>query len=313
MKRIFSAILAVTMAITCRGSTQSSPLDAQPSTTPTTQATEAAPLPPSSTTEATAPPPVPTTEATEATDLTQPTLPPEPEVTTLLDFLTIAAQPVGSTMYVWGGGWNEADTGAGVEATTLGVSPQWASFARSQTASYDHKETLYQIHDGLDCSGYLGWVVYNTLEPENGRPGYVYPSTKLAQALADLGLGDYIPTKELDRWLPGDVMSMKGHCWIVVGMCDDGSVLLLHASPPGVMFSGTKSPDGSASQATALAQRIMEENYPDWYARYPKNARPHSYLTASSAMRWNDAVLPDPDGLREMSAEEVVDILYPHT
>ena len=43
-------------------------------------------------------------------------------------FLEIAIEPVGQTMYVWGGGWNEEDTGAGVEAVTIGVSDHWASF-----------------------------------------------------------------------------------------------------------------------------------------------------------------------------------------
>ena len=44
-------------------------------------------------------------------------------------FLRTALLPVGSTMYVYGGGWNEADTGAGIEAVTLGVSAEWAEFA----------------------------------------------------------------------------------------------------------------------------------------------------------------------------------------
>lgn len=29
--------------------------------------------------------------------------------------------PVGQTMYIWGGGWNQDDAGAGIEAVTLGV------------------------------------------------------------------------------------------------------------------------------------------------------------------------------------------------
>ena len=103
-------------------------------------------------------------------------------------------------------------------------------------------------------------------------------------------------------------MSMQGHVWIVVGMCSDGSVLLLHASPPGVMFSGTRLPDGSPSQATALAHQIMEAHFPDWYSRWPDSARSHSYLTKSSAMRWT--ALSDEEGLREMSAEAVVQALF---
>lgn len=244
------------------------------------------------------------------TTLPAETAPPEPESPSILDFLRIAAQPVGQTMYIWGGGWNEEDTGAGIEAVTLGVSPQWTAFAATQDSSYNYKNTRYQIHDGLDCSGYAGWAVYNVLETENGNPGYVCKASTMAQTLSDRGLGDYIPAADMSQWLPGDIMSMKGHVWIAVGMCDDGSVLLLHASPPGVMFSGTLLPDGSRSEASALAEQIMQERFPDWYSRYPRSARSHDYLKNSSAMRWSAYVLNDPENLRDMTAEEVVSLIF---
>jgi len=255
--------------------------------------------------------PIPTTTIPPTT-VPPTTVPPTtmPDTVSILDFLRIAAQPVGSTMYVWGGGWNEADTAAGIEAVTLGVSPQWAEFAAQQGSGYDMNDTRYQIHDGLDCSGYVGWAVYNALETENGRPGYVMSSTKMAKTYADMGLGTYIPAAEIVDWQAGDIMSMQGHVWIVVGQCDDGSVLFLHASPPGVMFSGTELPDGSESQATALAARIMRDYFPGWYARFPDSARPHSYLTASSAMRWSLDVLSDEEGLRELPADAVIAMMF---
>lgn len=228
----------------------------------------------------------------------------------LLDFLKIAVQPVGSTMYVWGGGWNEADDGAGIEAVTIGVSSQWAEFAEKQNSSYDYKDTEYQIHDGLDCSGYVGWAVYNVLETENGREGYVLGATKMARNYADRGFGEYIPTEDLTQWLPGDIMSMNGHVWIVVGMCDDGSVLFLHASPPGVIFCGTNLADGTKSQAVKLAEEIMSTHYPDWYAKFPKCSRSYSYLTQSWAMRWSRDILSDNEGLTGMSADEIVALIY---
>ena len=261
-------------------------------------------------------PTLPTLSTKPSTVPSPPTLPPEtapppePDTISILDFLRIAVQPVGQTMYIWGGGWNEADTGAGAEAVTLGVSPQWAEFAKVQDSSYNYKYHRYQIHDGLDCSGYVGWAVYNVLETENGRPGYVTSSTHMAQDLSNRGLGQYIPAANMDRWLPGDIMSMNGHVWVVVGMCEDASVLLLHASPPGVMFSGTTLPDGSDSQASQLAQRIMAEHYPDWYNRYPRCARSHAYLTGSSAMRWYPDILSDQEGLYQMQVEEIVQTLF---
>lgn len=257
---------------------------------------------------------VPTTVPTEDTVPTESvvptTVPVQPKMPSLLDFLRIAVLPVGSTMYVWGGGWNETDTGAGIDAVTLGVSTQWAQFAALQDSTYDHNDTRYQIHDGLDCSGYVGWAVYNVLETENGKDGYVCSSTKMAKNLADKGLGEYIPAKDLTDWAPGDVMSMSGHCWIVVGMCEDGSVLLLHSSPPGVRFCGTLLPDGGESQAAALAKSIMQTHYPDWYNRYPICTSPRSYLEKSSAMRWSADVLADNENLRNMTAQQVVQLLF---
>ena len=225
MKRIFCIALAMLLLCGCTGPVA-----------PTTASTVPTTVPPTTTPPATVPP----------TTVPPTTVPPTtvPDTVSILDFLKVAVQPVGSTMYVWGGGWNEEDTGAGIEAVTLGVSPQWAIFAAQQGSGYDMDDTRYQIHDGLDCSGYVGWAVYNVLETENGRPGYVMASTKMAQTYADMGLGTYIPASEMTTWQAGDIMSMKGHVWIVVGQCDDGSVLFLHASPPGVMFSGTKLADG---------------------------------------------------------------------
>lgn len=228
----------------------------------------------------------------------------------LLDFLKIAIKPVGSTMYVWGGGWNEEDTAAGIEAVTIGVSPRWAEFASVQDASYDYNDTTYQIHDGLDCSGYVGWAVYNVLETQNGQEGYVLSSSKMASNYANRGLGTYISAGNIDRWQAGDIMSMSGHVWIVVGMCEDGSVLLLHSSPPGVIFCGTNLSNGNKSQAVIRAEEIMSTYYPSWYAKYPDCARPYWYLTNSSAMRWNRETLNDNENLSSMTANEIVDLLY---
>lgn len=234
---------------------------------------------------------------------TEPTIPTEPGPS-ILSLLQTAVQPVGSTMYIWGGGWNEEDTGAGIEAVTLGLSSAWAAFASQQDATYDHEDHRYQIHDGLDCSGYVGWVVYNALETENGRPGYVCKATHMAQSLADRGFGEFIPAGKVTQWLPGDVMSMPGHVWLAVGTCDDSSVLFLHSSPPGVSFCGTLLPDGGRSQAVVLAEQIMAQRYPDWYARYPDCARTAAYLESSAAMRWS--ILSDDEGLRSKTVEQIV-------
>ena len=125
---------------------------------------------------------------------------PTPGKVTIENFLITAILPVGKTMYVWGGGWNEEDTGAGADACTIGVSPAWAEFAAEQEATYDYDDTRYQIHDGLDCSGYMGWLVYNLLETEDGQPGYVTKATDMAADFATRGFGEFTVAEDVTDW-----------------------------------------------------------------------------------------------------------------
>lgn len=224
--------------------------------------------------------------------------------------LSIAKQPLGKTMYVWGGGWNGQDYGAGPEAVTLGISSQWEKFARKQDANYDFNETRYQTHNGLDCSGYIGWLVYNLLETENGNPGYVVKAALMAEFLAAKGFGTYLNKDEVKDWQAGDIMSMEGHVWMALGSCEDGSVVVLHASPPGVTLSGTLLPDGSESMAVELAHKYMKQYYPKWYKKYSVKACGYKYLTNSSRMRWDKKILPDVEETRWKKAEQVLQRMF---
>lgn len=233
----------------------------------------------------------------------------ENEMRNLQSFLTTALLPLGNTMYVWGGGWNEEDTGAGPDACTLGVSENWAAFAAKQTAKYNYRETRYQIRDGLDCSGYVGWVVYNVMETEDGREGYVFPSTEMAEKLASFGWGTYLPADAVQNWRAGDVASMKGHVWICLGTCGDGSVLLIHSSPPGVRLCGTAGSSGR-SDAVTLAEEYMKTHYPDWYDRFPDCQVSKTYLTSAGQFRWSADTFPDAEEIRGLTPAELMKQLY---
>lgn len=224
--------------------------------------------------------------------------------------LLLAKEPLGRTMYVWGGGWNEEDTGAGEEARSLGFSPFWEEFASRQDENYDYQDTRYQIHDGLDCSGYIGWVVYNLFETRNGEEGYVGTASDMAENFAKRGFGEFTAAGKVEDWQAGDIMSMEGHVWMALGTCEDGSVVLIHASPPGVILSGTRLPSGGGSRAELLAKEYMSAYYPQWYERYSETGRDHSYLTDSARMRWSTEVLSDAEGLRKMDGEEVLRWLF---
>lgn len=238
---------------------------------------------------------------------------------TIKNFLKTAIAPVGSTMYVWGGGWNKADTGAGTDAKRIGLSPTWRSFAKNKKASYNYKNYRYQIHNGLDCSGYVGWTVYNVLNTKKNKKGYVYSASKQAKQFSKLGFGSYKSAKKVKDYKAGDIMSSTcsccGHVWIVIGECKDGSVVLIHSSPAGVQINGTVTPKGKKnSQAVKLAKKYMKKYYKSWYKRYSKVDRGSSYLSHYGQMRWKTTgshiVLSDPDGYQNMSPEDILKDLF---
>lgn len=225
-------------------------------------------------------------------------------IPTMEKFLQNALKPVGSTMYIWGGGWDDEDSEAGATSTQIGVSPKWEAFANQQDSSYDHETHRFERENGLDCSGYVGWVIYNTFETEDGQGGYVTKSTELAESLASRGWGKLI--KNPQRFLVGDVVSMEGHVWICLGTCADGSVLLVHSSPPGVSVCGTQINDGGGSIAIEIATKFMEENYPQWQERYPNRTVPSTYLEDVTVFRWNENILMGAEKYQKLCGEEVL-------
>ena len=238
---------------------------------------------------------------------------PTPGERTLKNLLNTALEPVGSTLYVYGGGWNEADDGAGVDACTIGLNPQWKKYFLAQDKNYDYTKHRYELGNGLDCSGYIGWTLYNVMESESGRPGYVMSSTQMAKVFSEKGWGRYTEAAKIKDYRPGDIMSTKGHVYMALGQCDDGSVVLLHSSPNGVMISGTTTLSGNKnSEGIRLANEYMKKYFPVWYARYPDSSRNAAYLTQYDQMRWDlsgNAVLTDKEGFVEMTPREVLEAL----
>lgn len=233
---------------------------------------------------------------------------------TIKKLLQIGLQPMGNTMYVWGGGWNKTDDGAGKEARMIGVTRRWQEFFQKQDARYDYRQTRYQIHDGLDCSGYVGWCIYNLMHTRNGENGYVMPAREMTSDFARRGWGTYCPAESVTDHCAGDIMSSAEHVYLVVGTCRDGSVLLMHSSPPGVQLSGTPDLFGrTESESVCLAEQYMKRYFPKWYEKYPYNARGMEYLQNFSQMRWilsDISVMSDPEGLRARMAKQVLEEIF---
>ena len=261
-----------------------------------------------------------------------------PGLRTIRNFLLTALEPAGTALYVYGGGWNWQDTGASIQARTIGVSPDWIRFFREQDADYTYRDpygdpaladppnSYYPYggfneyyYAGLDCSGYLGWAVYNTLETENGKEGYVTKASRFAKDMADLGFGTWNSQNPVSGLLPGDIISTDRHVWISLGTCDDGSILCLHCTagnsrrgqPGGGVQLSAVGYDRSC-EAYRLADRYMSEYCPEWYERYEVLLKdPDAYLyhqkDTAGIFSWNlQGGLTDPEGIREMDPEVIL-------
>ncbi len=251
-----------------------------------------------------------------------------PGLRTLKNLLTTALTPMGGALYVYGGGWNREDTGAGPQTVRIGLAPEWCAFFRMQNECYSYRdyypvsgENVY-YYAGLDCSGYLGWTVYNTLHDRDGLPGYVCSSVAMAGDFASRGWGCVKEIGQENALCPGDICSIKGHVWLCLGTCGDGSVLLAHSTPSdsragcpggGVQLSALSPQDNGCCQAMILAETVMRR-CSAWYGRYAPVKKPWEVYTAFSGgvFRWalDGDVLTDPEGFAKLSAGEIVSRIF---
>lgn len=239
---------------------------------------------------------------------------PVPGLPTLKNLLITSLFPAGRTLYIWGGGWNKEDTGAGDGAICIGLRPEWKAFYDTQSADYDFKNHRYELLNGLDCSGFIGWLIYNVLNTEPNNQGYVMPSSKMAAEFSNRGFGTFRAKEDVVDHKVGDIMSGPGHVYMCICEFADGSVLLVHSSPPGVQVNGTTTKDGNEdSTAIKVATYIMQRFYPEWSKKFNTFSKGVSYLTDYSQMRWTTdgtGKLTDPDGYLDKEPYELLVDLF---
>ena len=268
---------------------------------------------------------------------------------TLKNYLQTAMNPVGTALYVYGGSWDWQDVNSSNQALTIGLPQSWIDFFQQQDANYTYKNSADPAHSyyphnswnqyyyaGVDCSAYIGWTVYNVMHTESTTndlsDGYVMSAVKMAKTFADKGWGTW--TRDIKSFKPGDIFSMSGHVWTVLGVCDDGSIVFLHSTPSdskagqgggGVQLSALNpnSDDDKNCEAYKLVTKYMTKYYPEWSDRYDAVLRSYdSYATPATGTEyketwsgnfsWNldSTGLTDPDGYADMSAAEILADLF---
>ena len=283
-------------------------------------------------------------------ELYQPPVQGTPGKKTLKNFLSLAMEPVGTTLYIYGGNWDWTADAVFPLGEEIGLSPARVEFFQRQDenytydASHGYANSYYPsrgwhqyYYAGMDCSGFVGWAVYNLENTESGNPAYVGSSTYMANRFAkrygwgtmDYGekavneAGESIRTFDHSTFYPGDIFSMNGHIWISLGQCPDGSVLILHSTPSpsrteqpggGVQLSGVGREENC--QAHQLAKHYMSTYYPQWDERYKavnKDWDWYTNVTGSAAGRFSwdlDSVLSDPEGYHSMRPEQILADLF---
>ena len=268
---------------------------------------------------------------------------------TLKNYLQTAMNPVGTALYVYGGSWDWQDVNSSTQALTIGLPQSWIDFFQQQDANYTYKNSADPAHSyyphnswnqyyyaGVDCSAYIGWTVYNVMHTKSTTndlsDGYVMSAVKMAKTFADKGWGTW--TRDIKSFKPGDIFSMSGHVWTVLGVCDDGSIVFLHSTPSdskagqgggGVQLSALNpnSDNDKNCEAYKLVTKYMTRYYPEWSTRYDAVLRSYdSYATPASGSEysktwsgnfsWNldGTGLTDPDGYADMSAAEILADLF---
>lgn len=268
---------------------------------------------------------------------------------TLKNYLQTAMNPVGTALYVYGGSWDWQDVNSSNQALTIGLPQSWIDFFQQQDANYTYKNSADPAHSyyphnswnqyyyaGVDCSAYIGWTVYNVMHTKSTTndlsDGYVMSAVKMAKTFADKGWGTW--TRDIKSFKPGDIFSMSGHVWTVLGVCDDGSIVFLHSTPSdskagqgggGVQLSALNpnSDNDKNCEAYKLVTKYMTKYYPEWSTRYEAVLRSYdSYATPASSSEysktwsgnfsWNldGTGLTDPDGYADMSAAEILADLF---
>lgn len=82
------------------------------------------------------------------------------------------------------------------DATRKGISPKWKQWYDSNSSSYNYRYYMdlseATEQKGLDCSGFVGWSVYQIMQSRSGGPMYTDVSGNLGSLYSGKGMGTVV-------------------------------------------------------------------------------------------------------------------------
>lgn len=284
-----------------------------------------------------------------------PPVTPIPGLKTIKNYIMTALSAVGTSLYVFGGTWNWQGNGNSLLSSHIGIPQSWIDFFNIHNASYSYKEYIYKnksiidkrksyypfnkintyYYAGVDCSAFMGWVLYNILHKKSNLSHKTTISSLITSDYLSKGWGTTLTSSEIKKpinyknsqYKVGDVISIKGHCWICLGTCKDGSIIFVHSSCGkesrlGELYKGS-GPQISAignndkCDAYKLADYYMQKYYPKWYKRYKIYLVSYEDYTnfadkQNALFRWDTSgkFMSDPENYQNKKPEEILQDIF---
>ena len=285
----------------------------------------------------------------------KPPIKPIPGLKTIKNYIGTALSAVGSSLYIFGGTWNWQSNDNSLLSSHIGIPQSWIDFFNIHDASYSYKEYVYKnksvinkklsyypfnkintyYYAGVDCSAFMGWVLYNILHTKSNLQHKTTISSLITSDYLSKGWGKTLTAYELKKpknyknsqYKVGDIVSTKGHCWICLGTCNDGSIIFVHSSPGkesrlGELYRGSGpqiSAIGNNDQCDAykLADYYMKKYYPKWYKRYKIYLVSYEDYTnfansQNALFRWDTSgsFMSDPENYQNKKPEEILKDIF---
>ena len=174
----------------------------------------------------------------------------------------------------------------------------------------------------LDCSKYMAWLWYNVTHTDASETiGKSYGATtagivSLYTSNGFKNIGVYGSGVSENDLKPGDVLNKytiggTHHVVMVVGRAKDGGIVIIHCSPNGVKLGGI------GPNASKVAESYMKTYVPEFPSNKVKSSGFNAskvtlnsdYINGYTVLR-QDGLLEDPDGIYNMNAEQILDIMF---